>query len=342
MATLSRFSVLHTADLEQFRAAASRYLTPHRLSPAGRHAGLQTDVAMAELGPITLVYCRNTGAELRVELTEQVDYYDVNLALGGTNLLHADRDEVYVDAGTAGILSPSMVARMALSDGYRQLHVRVERHALERHLEELLDRPIAAPIRFLPGMDLARPAAASWAQAVQLLLWDLDQPAGLAEAGVDSPWPRFLMTGLLLAQPHNYRRELENRQASPRRSTPVKRALELIERDPSAELSIERLAFEAGTTPRSLQRHFKEYVGCSPREYVRSIRLARAHEDLRSARPGTTVTDIALKWGFGHVPRFAGAYQARYGVPPSETLHSSCRAADRPVAKRIGDAGERS
>ncbi|WP_033290744.1 AraC family transcriptional regulator [Amycolatopsis jejuensis] len=324
VATLERYSVLHTADLEQFRATVARYLTPHRLAPTRRETRLETDLAMADLGAVTLVYGRNAGAELRVQLTEQVGYYDVNLAFGGTNLLQADRDEVYVDETTAGILSPGMVARMELSDGYRQLHVRVERHALERHLEELLDRPIAAPIRFAPGMDLSRPAAASWAQAVRLLVHDLDQPAGLAAAGRDNPWSRFLMTGLLLAQPHNYRDELAQRQTSPRRSGPVKRAVELIERDPSAELSVERLALEAGTTPRSLQRHFKEYVGCSPREYVQSIRLARAHSDLQAAPPGTTVTDIALKWGFGHVPRFAGAYQARYGVRPSETL-KSCR-----------------
>ncbi|SFQ48666.1 hypothetical protein [Amycolatopsis rubida] len=56
-----RFSVLHTADLEQFRAAAARYLTPHPLSPAGPDDGLQTDVAMVELGPVTLVCCRDTG-----------------------------------------------------------------------------------------------------------------------------------------------------------------------------------------------------------------------------------------------------------------------------------------
>jgi transcriptional regulator GlxA family with amidase domain len=29
---------------------------------------------------------------------------------------------------------------------------------------------------------------------------------------------------------------------------------------------------------------------------------------------------VAARWGFGHPGRFAGAYRARYGRSPSETL----------------------
>ncbi|TVT10237.1 AraC family transcriptional regulator [Amycolatopsis bartoniae] len=320
---LERFSLLHTADVDEFRVAVGQYLTPHKLAPAGRVATLENDLAMAALGPVTLVYGRNAGAVLQVQLTEQVDYYDVNLALAGTNLVRTGGEEVLLDARTAGILSPRMLASMQLSDGYRQLHVRVERYALERQLEELLGRPVPGPIRFRPGMDLTDPAAASWSQAVQLLVRDLNEPAGLAGTAAGPSWAAFLMTGLLLAQPHNYTGELEQRRSGPRRPASVKRVLDLIERDPSAALPLDRLALAAGVTARSLQRYFKEYVGCSPQAYLRSVRLARAHEELKSAPPGTTVADIAFNWGFTHLPRFASAYQERYGVPPSATLRGT-------------------
>lgn len=320
MATLERFLVSRTSEIDEFRANCAQLLTPHRLTPIGAAGPVRTEVSVADLGPMRLVYGRNAGAGLKVQLTEQVSYYDVNLALVGTNLLRAGDQEVVLDKRTAGIISPRMLATMRLSDGYNQLHVRIEREALESRLGELLGGEVQGPIRFDAGMDLTRPAAASWAQAVRLLVRDLDAADGLATAGEHNPWPSFLMTGLLLAQPHSYSEQLEQRQHAPRTSATLKRAVELIEQDPAAELTVDRLASAAGVTPRSLQRHFKEYLGTSPREYVLGVRLSRAHHDLRQAGPGVTVAEVALRWGFGHVPRFAGVYRKRYGVSPSATL----------------------
>lgn len=320
---LRRYSVLVGADLDAFRAHVSKFLTPHRLTPLGAGSSIRTDVAVAALGPISLIYGHHRGAELGARLTEQVDYYDVNLSQGGHNRITLDADTVCVDETTAGIISPRMRAEMRLSEDYRQLHVRIERHALERHLEELLGRPVLAPIRFRASMDLRPAAASSWVRAVRLLVDDLEQPTGLASGWpAANPWAPFLMTGLLLAQPHNYTEQLTERHRRAHRPSAVKRAIDLIERHPEGELSLDRLALEAGVSPRSLQRHFRDHVGVGPREYVQQVRLSRAHDDLRAALPGSgvTVADVAFRWGFGHVPRFAGAYQKRYGIPPSATL----------------------
>lgn len=321
---LERFSVVDADDLDEFRASVSRALTPHRLVPLD-HAGRveHASVAVAPLGSLSLVYGEHRGTELGATLTEQVDYYDVNLSWGGRNLISCGDDEVVVDPHTAGIISPRMQARMRLSSDYRQLHVRFERYALERHLEQMLGRTVVAPIRFRMGMDLRGPAAASWARAVRLLVDDLDEPLGLAGA-VDetNPFAGFLMTGLLLAQPHNYSDQLAERRHGAHRPTPVKRVVDLIEAHPEEDLSVERLAEEAGVSARSLQRHFRDHVGVSPRQYLQQVRLARVHADLRAAVPGSglTVADVALRWGFTHVPRFAGAYLERYGESPSTTL----------------------
>jgi AraC-like DNA-binding protein len=34
------------------------------------------------------------------------------------------------------------------------------------------------------------------------------------------------------------------------------------------------------------------------------------------------VADVAFRWGFGHLGRFAEKYRERYGELPSETLKS--------------------
>lgn len=324
---LERFSVLHADDIDAFRASVGRVLTPHRLTPVGRGiTAIHTDVAVAPVGALSLIYGQHRGMELGVKMTDQVDYYDVNISLGGHNRITCGQDEVLVDRHTAGIISPGMQAQMQLSSEYRQLHVRIEGFALERHLEDLLGRPVLVPIRFRTEMDLSTPAAHSWVQTVHLLTADLDHPNGLAgRAMAAAPWAALLMTGLLSAQPHNYSELLEDNGRGLRRPAPVKRALDLIESVPDQDLSVDRLARESGVSVRSLQRHFREYVGVSPREYLQQVRLARVHDELRTAVPGSgvTVTDAALAWGFTHVPRFAAAYQERYGVLPSATLRGA-------------------
>ncbi len=46
--------------------------------------------------------------------------------------------------------------------------------------------------------------------------------------------------------------------------------------------------------------------------------------DLLDAAPGTgTVTDIALRWGFGNLGDFAARYRGRFGELPRATLQRS-------------------
>ncbi len=60
----------------------------------------------------------------------------------------------------------------------------------------------------------------------------------------------------------------------------------------------------------------------TPIAYLRRVRLERAHRDLRAADPraGTTVAEIAARWGFAPHGRFAALYQSCYGHAPSHTL----------------------
>ena len=335
---LRRFQLLQAAGVETVQASVSNLLTPFRVTAQPRRARTEVlgDLSAIRLGPICLIYARSLGAELDVQLTRQVSYYDINFALEGANHIEARDEQVVLSARRAGIISPQMMPAMHLSDGYSQLHVRIERFALERHLESMLGGPVTSPIRFRMEMDLTTPALASWAGMIQLLMNDLDEPSGLTAAGASGgPWPDFLMTGLLMAQPHSYSERLARGQADTARPPSLKRAIELVERDPAGDLSLARLAAVAGLGPRALQRNFREYVGASPREYIQLVRLGRAHDDL-AAGAGGTVAEIAFRWGFTHVPRFAGAYQEHYGVAPSVTLRAA-RSGPRDPAGRAGE-----
>jgi AraC-like DNA-binding protein len=78
----------------------------------------------------------------------------------------------------------------------------------------------------------------------------------------------------------------------------------------------------AGVTPRALQYAFRRHYDAAPMSYLRRVRLERAHAELQAADPaaGHTVAAIARRWGFARPDRFAVAYRAVYGRPPSHTL----------------------
>lgn len=325
---LRRFGLMEAVGLEDLESSARDCLTPCRIRTLSRDAEgkARGTVSVTTLGPVKLVYAQTTGSDLAVEFTRQESNYDVSFALAGTNQVSVKNEQALCSAQRATILSPQMVADMRLSDGYAQLHLCIERAALERHLERMLDRAVAKPIRFQMEMDLTRPALASWMRGLKVLLDDLDEPSGLSAAGAGvNPWSDFLMTGLLLAQSHNYSEWLTQGQSNGFRPQSLKRAVELIEREPAGELSLTRLSSVAGVGPRALQRYFREYVGTSPREYIQWVRLERAHDELLAGGV-KSVSEIAFRWGFTHMPRFAGAYQQRYGVLPSATLRASTHA----------------
>ncbi|MGW4354558.1 AraC family transcriptional regulator [Nocardia sp. NPDC004582] len=323
-AFLERSRGLRTEDIDEFRAEISKRLTSHRLSPTAARSRIRARLAEAELGPLTLVYAEHAGAELVADFTDRLSYYDINLSVGGSNRLRCDGVDLVVDPGHAALLSPTMAARMHLSDAYRQLHIRIERPVLERHLEGLLGQPIAGPIRFRPDMPLLG-AAASWSETVLTLARDLGRADSLAGHPLAAAqWTDFLMTGLLTCQSHDYSEQLGAEHAPYRRRS-VSRAVDFIHDHLDQPLSLSGVAAAAGVSARSLQRDFQDCYGLSPTAYIQQTRLSRVHDELRTATPGagTTVTETALRWGFTHGPRFAEAYRRHYGVAPSVTLRQA-------------------
>ena len=82
-----------------------------------------------------------------------------------------------------------------------------------------------------------------------------------------------------------------------------------------------------GVSERTLQLHFRQLVGTSPRRWDLLMRLHGARRELMAAGSGSgRVTGIALRWGFEHLGRFSAAYREQFGVAPSQAgLERSAR-----------------
>ena len=103
----------------------------------------------------------------------------------------------------------------------------------------------------------------------------------------------------------------------------VKQALELLRADPARERSVDELAAACGVGRRTLEKHFRRFLGRTLVEVRRDLRLERARRELLRAPPDAAVTEIALHCGFNHIGRFAALYRARYGESPSATRRRS-------------------
>ncbi|MEV7628283.1 helix-turn-helix domain-containing protein [Actinoplanes sp. NPDC089786] len=81
-------------------------------------------------------------------------------------------------------------------------------------------------------------------------------------------------------------------------------------------LSAARVATAIGISERHLSRAFGS-TGVSVPQFVLARRLDRAHTLLASA-PGTPVSQVAARCGFGSAAHFSQTFRARYGRRPSD------------------------
>ncbi|MEU6214508.1 helix-turn-helix transcriptional regulator [Streptomyces sp. NPDC047023] len=134
---------------------------------------------------------------------------------------------------------------------------------------------------------------------------------------------QFLAAAMLAAVPNTaMESEWTLTDCRDARRTTFEAAVSFIEDNAHRDITLADIATAARVTPRAVQHAFARQGEPSPLAYLRRLRLALAHADLRAARPeaGETVGCIAARWGFSHRGRFAAAYRAVYGVHPEATL----------------------
>jgi AraC family ethanolamine operon transcriptional activator len=101
----------------------------------------------------------------------------------------------------------------------------------------------------------------------------------------------------------------------------AKRTIEYINIHAKELPDMQTLCKVAEVSERSLQNGFIDYIGITPIQYLRIIRLNGAHRDLTRANDSqASVTCVALKWGFIELGRFSKEYKLLFQQLPSQTL----------------------
>lgn len=318
---LAGFPTFHTTDLEEARRHLCRILSPHALHLVHGRARPDVWCRSVELGETVLLYARY-GAEVRLDPGALEDFYLVGMPLAGSSTIRTSGWELVSRPEVASVQSCLQPMQTQWDEKCSKLSIKISRTALDRRLAGLLGYTPSRPIEFLPGLDLGSRPGSTWSGLMHFVLDGLTP---------ESPWlvsgtgrrtlEDTLISTLLLVQPHNYSEALHRDARAPAPSF-VRRAEEMILDDPAMEDGIAGLAGRLGVSVRTLYAGFRRYRHMTPLEFAREHRLAKARDLLRSAGPGSRVTDIALAAGYSHLGRFASDYRARYGESPSQTLRA--------------------
>jgi AraC-like DNA-binding protein len=319
---LARYELFHSTELDETREIVGRVFVPHRLDLVGGSKELNARMHTRRLSRVAVNYI-TYGGEVFIGPGELGSFFVIQVPLSGRSTVRCGNREILSTPDFVSVVSPTEPLNMRWSADCAKLILRIERPALEAHLRDLLGMPLVEPVRFDLGMDVSHGYGRSWLAKFMMLVEELDRTDEsiinhrLAAASVEDS----LMTALLLAQRHNYSEHLEESAHSAVPSRAVTIVRELIENHPEWSHTVGSLARAANISVRALQTAFAVHLGASPKEYLTSVRMQRAHDELRAAQRDTvTIHQVVSRWGLGHPGRFASAYRKRFGELPSETL----------------------
>lgn len=317
--------VAATTTADDATAALSEVFLPVQVESADRSPAVRMHLNALRVGRITFGYMRFREA-VRIRTAEPVEYHldipvqaRMTARTAGGPALHGSEQ-------TAGVFMPGRPVDLDCSDWFAQVAVMIPQQDLQTELELLLDAPVSDPIEFDSAFALDTAGGRAVTQALRLV----EEASGRSDGPLAHPLAvraleQVFLHSLLLGQPHDHSAALAvPRGGSGARS--VSRAVELLRDDLARPWTVGELAAAACTSVRSLQEGFRRTLDTTPMAYLRRLRLEQVREDLLTAAPdGVTVTEVATRWGFLHVSRFAGAYGERFGELPSETLRRARR-----------------
>lgn len=304
------------ADPERASARLAQIYSPNRLRVLGCRDDFSMRLRSRGVGSITLSML-SFNAEVELEQRASESFYLVTTQLRGRSRIDAGRERGGGGAGLVVVDSATRDVVKRFSADSERLHVRLGRDELAATCAELLGQREVRPPEFEPVMALGGTAQRRWLAVSQLLLDHACAPLDPALAPrVHKQLAELAMLTLLTEHRHSYTDRLRA-PVAPLAPRHVRAAEDYMRAHAAQALTLADLARAAGVSIRSLSAGFQAWRGTTPMRQLREIRLAGAHDDLLRGR--ASVSEVALRWGFNHLGRFAADYARRFGQHPSRT-----------------------
>ncbi|HUN27944.1 MAG TPA: GlxA family transcriptional regulator [Steroidobacteraceae bacterium] len=90
---------------------------------------------------------------------------------------------------------------------------------------------------------------------------------------------------------------------------------QVMEKHVEEPLPLDQIAAAASLSRRQIERLFRRYLDCAPKQYYLQVRLKRARELL--TQTPLSIMEVSVACGFRSAHHFSKCYRAYYGRPPS-------------------------
>jgi AraC-like DNA-binding protein len=303
-----------TYDLNEAKRAVAKVYCPHELMLKRTERSL--DTALETSGPSQQPIVRlRYGAAVSVDAGRFLRLFLVMTCTRGKGFVSQERRSREWFAGTTLPVSAGLGTKFEFGREFAQTTVRLDVDLLERLCGRWLGHPLPQSVRF----DL-RPFSTEFQQTWGhvLALMESSEALRLPLAAAAS-FEEYVLTLLLHGHPHNFSDALREPTSCAATSV-VKRAELFIEEHSNEPITLSDIAAYVNTSVRSLQAGFKSSRNTTPMAFLRHVRLQHVRRELVNATQTTTVTDVALRWGFLHLGRFSQMYKTVFNENPAMTL----------------------
>lgn len=309
-------SLFETREPEHAEAFLSRVYGPHALTLGGGGHTLNMRLRAFEFAHLHLGEVRY--GQPAVASMSQAHGHWVFSYLRSGSVATDMQPRPYVP-GEAAVMAPDSVQQLRMSADMEMRNLRVGQSEMLAACRSLLGSDLAHPLRFDERVPAHSPQTAALLR-VMTHLAATPAYALAAASRLEGSLRDAALFEILLAWPNNYAHHLEQPAALP---LSTRRARDYIHAHAAELPSIADIAAAAGVGVRALARGFEKHLGVSPQRYLQQYRLDRVHEALLAPGGETTVTEVAVQWGFLQLGSFAARYRERFGESPSQTLRRS-------------------
>lgn len=294
----------------------------HDFDIKGPNAELNVRVAAVESGDLGLMHVSLDVPRLSVTSSEQdPDGLLLYMVTSGSGIAQHCGEEFTFSSGQ-GFMRDLAEPISAQEDNFGAFVLRLSKEKLKNYARSVVGEDIELPgLEFDPVMVSTTPGWNIFRSTVHYVAETLDGP--LHE--MQNPIVTTQMNDILTAQclsllPNSYQDIINGRSIAAVVPYYVKRARDYIHAHADKKLGLADISAAAGCGYRGLQKGFMDAFGTTPMAYLRTVRLKRVRAILKSEPYGKTVSEIAQKWGFTHMGRFAQDYYREFGELPSETI----------------------
>ncbi|MCC7251874.1 AraC family transcriptional regulator [Hyphomicrobium sp.] len=316
---------IESSDRDELSGYFSERVSKVAISPVSKASSVTISAAVVPIGSAVAFQTKIPGGA-RFRQAEDLDGFFLFLpADDGRAIWKVGSKEVVCDH-TAGYLGRmNETDTMDCVGQWGHMAVKVPYDQITRTLSHLLDQPIVGALEFDPAVDLTTAPAKALSSMVRLALTPVDGEAFLSTSPVAAAQFSESLTLLLLESfRHTYTDTLSN-GAYTLKPKHVKRAIDYMRENAGSALTLQEIAAAAGVSVRALHYGFKKFLGESPFEHLRQVRLEAAYADLTQAPESVSIAEIAKKWGFANPGRFALLCKRCYGHTPSEIRQMKAR-----------------